>query len=78
MSSELREAAPVAKLLGENCETTVGWVYVWNTGELRVLWLRPRERACFITPSLDQDLVVKAAGVTDADLLDFLANLSSA
>jgi len=34
------EGTAIARLVGGRSNLTVGWIYLWNTFELGVLWLR--------------------------------------
>lgn len=72
---ELREAAPVAKLVAKDGQTVTGWVYRWNTDELTILWIRQHFRTRFIYPGLDQKTAAKAKPVTSKKTYKFLMSL---
>ncbi|MGX0905220.1 hypothetical protein ACSSV8_003814 [Roseovarius sp. MBR-79] len=40
MNTRQDEGTAIARLVGGTANLTVGWVYLWNTFELGVLWLR--------------------------------------
>ena len=48
MISGREEASAIARLIGADRKRTVGWVYLWNTAELAVLWLDVHEAAASI------------------------------
>lgn len=70
------EASPVARLIGPDGKRTVGWVYVWETSELSVLWIGQRDAAAFIDPELCPEMLAKAKTMSPADVISFLAELS--
>jgi hypothetical protein len=72
---ELREAAPVAKLIAEDGQTVTGWVYQWNTDELTILWMRHQVRTRFIYPALNPKLAAKAKSVTNKKTYELLMSL---
>lgn len=46
------EAVAVAKLIGSDERSVVGWVYRWNTGSLGVLWRNGPMRVVNCCPEL--------------------------
>lgn len=38
MTENLKEATPIGRLLGAGGKT-LGWVYLWNTSAISILWL---------------------------------------
>lgn len=46
------EAVAVAKLIGSDERSVVGWVYRWNTGSLGVLWRNGPKRVVNCCPEL--------------------------
>ena len=49
------EAAAIARLYGQDRTETIGWVYLWNTGELTILWVGRKRMVHFIDPPLEHD-----------------------
>ncbi len=37
-----REAHPIKRVLDANSREVVGWLYLWNTGSVSVMWRRER------------------------------------
>ncbi len=78
MTQSKEEAEPIARLLGCDGERTVGWVYLWNTSELSILWIEKRETARLIDPPICAETLAKAKHATPAGVIDFLEELSIA
>ena len=78
MTRVKEEAAAIARLLGDDRQRTIGWVYLWNTSELSILWIDGRRSAKFIEPPLSQETLAKAKAVTPKAVTDFLVALSIA
>jgi len=74
----IEEAAAIARLLGDDRNQTIGWVYLWNTSELSILWIDGGCVAKFIEPPLSQETLAKAKAVTLDEVTDFLEELSTA
>jgi len=72
------EAAAIARLLGDDRKRPIGWVYLWNTSELSILWIDRCRPAKFIEPPLSQDTLAKAKSVTPEAVTDLLEALSTA
>ncbi|MDE4230941.1 hypothetical protein PXK05_21100 [Phaeobacter gallaeciensis] len=70
------EAEPIARLLGPDRAKTVGWVYLWNTSELSVLWLDRSLPAQHVDPPLPQCVLTRARAVTTDAITDLLDDLS--
>lgn len=69
------EASPIARLIGTDAKRTVGWVYVWETSELSILWINERDAVAFIDPPLCPERLAKAKATTPEDVIAFLAAL---
>ncbi|MBD3623855.1 MAG: hypothetical protein HUJ24_00425 [Rhodobacteraceae bacterium] len=78
MTQVLEEAVAIARLLGDDRNRTIGWVYLWNTSELSILWIDGGRVAKFIEPPLSQVTLARAQAVTPDVVIDFLDALSSA
>jgi hypothetical protein len=46
------EAVSIAKLIGEDGHSVVGWAYRWNTGTLAVKWANGPQRVAGSQPEL--------------------------
>ena len=56
---------------------TIGWVYLWNTSELSILWIKRDITAKSIEPPLCPETLTTAKAVTRDDITDLLETLSS-
>lgn len=77
MTNGKEEAVPLARLQGDDGEVTVGWVYLWNTSELSILWITPRIPAKYIDPPLSPETLARAKAVTSDAITDLLEAISS-
>ncbi|MDF3363076.1 MULTISPECIES: hypothetical protein [unclassified Sulfitobacter] len=71
------EAEPIARLLGSDRKRTVGWVYLWNSSELSVLWLDEQAAAKSIEPLLHPEGLIAAKASIPVDVAEFLEALST-
>lgn len=55
MSPEKSEARAIARLYGRDPSEIVGWLYVWNTGELTIRWIDRRRAVRKIDPPIAAD-----------------------
>lgn len=78
MTQVNEEAAAIARLLGDDRKRIIGWVYLWNTSELSILWVGRCRSAKLIEPPLSQDTLAKAKPVTPDAMIDLLETLSAA
>ena len=69
------EAVPIARLVGHDSIQTVGWVYVWETSELAILWIGPSEMAAFIEPRINQEVLTTAKAMTPDEVVILLSEL---
>lgn len=60
MNARQDEGTAIARLVGGSSSRTVGWVYLWNTFELGVLWLRRDLAPERIEPPLDPEVLARA------------------
>lgn len=72
------EATPIARLLGGDRNQTIGWVYLWNTRELSILWIDRNFDAKAIEPPLSPETLADAKTVTSDTFTDLLETLSAA
>ena len=77
MTISKEEAVPIARLRGDDGQKTVGWVYLWNTSELSILWINPKLPAESIEPPICSKTLALAKAVTRDDIIDLLETLSS-
>ena len=71
------EAEPIARLSGNDRERTVGWVYLWNSSGLSVLWLDEQVPAGSIEPPLHPEVLAEAKSSTPVKVIEYLEALSS-
>jgi len=69
------EASPIARLIGPDGKHTVGWVYVWETSELSILWINEPDTAAFIDPKIRSEMLTRAKEATPDDVIAFLRRL---
>ena len=69
------EAVPIARLIGLDGMRTVGWVYVWETSELAILWIDPSEMAAFIEPRINQEVLTTSKAMTQDEVITLLSEL---
>ena len=62
------EGVAIARLLKQDGESVVGWVYLWEASILSILWTSEDHRAHFVDPPLQPATLSTAwsTGVTDA------------
>lgn len=78
MNTRQDEGRAIARLVGGEENLTVGWVYLWNTCEIGVLWLRrdlPPDR---IEPTLNPEVIARAKSVTTDEITELLESLAAA
>ena len=77
MTKDREEASAIARLIGADGECTVGWVYLWDTAELAVLWLDAHDAAAFMDPPLRSEVLAQARSASPGALVDLLVALST-
>lgn len=75
MDTRQDEGTAIARLVGGSSSRTVGWVYLWNTFELGVLWLRRDLSPERIEPPLDPEVLARAKSVTSNEITALLDRL---
>lgn len=78
MKSMKEEAEPIARLLAHGQTRTVGWVYLWNTSELSILWLDRRVPATHVDPPVPADVLTRAHMITSDGVVHLIEHLSRA
>ena len=76
MTIRKEEAKPIARLVGEDKSQTIGWVYLWNTSELSILWVAGDRAVAYIEPPLCAETLATAKSVTTDTVTDFLEALA--
>jgi hypothetical protein len=76
MNQRQKEGEAIARLVDDDGKRTLGWVYLWNTFELGILWLRCDVIPKRVEPPLDPDLLAKAKSVHRNEITDLLERLS--
>ena len=77
MDARQDEGTVIARLVGGTANLTVGWVYLWNTFELGVLWLRRDLAPERIEPPLDPEVLAMAKSVTTDEITALLDRLAT-
>lgn len=77
MDTRQDEGTAIARLVGGSSSQTVGWVYLWNTFELGVLWLRRDLAPERIEPPLDPEVLARAKSVTTDEITALLDKLAT-
>lgn len=77
MNTRQDEGTAIARLVGGSSHLTVGWVYLWNTFELGVLWLRRDLAPERIDPPLDPVVLARAKSVTSDEITALLDRLAA-
>ena len=57
MSEKRTDAVAIARLYGRNKMQVIGWVYLWNNGELSIRWIGRKRSVYFIDPPIDQSRI---------------------
>ncbi|MEM1363339.1 MAG: hypothetical protein AAGF94_16765, partial [Pseudomonadota bacterium] len=60
MTAELGNGAAIARLLGEGGIRVVGHLYLWETGDLGILWIGDDREIAFVNRVLDVDILARA------------------
>jgi hypothetical protein len=77
MNTRRDEGTAIARLVDGSSSRTVGWVYLWNTFELGVLWLRRDLAPERIEPPLDPEVLARAKSVTTDEITALLDRLAA-
>jgi hypothetical protein len=70
------EATPIARLI-DGCTRTLGWVYLWDTTDLSILWRTGEYDAASIVWLQGWQLQSLSVSATNDPILDLLASLST-
>jgi hypothetical protein len=71
-----QEAVPIARLLGQDRQRVVGWVYLWNTDEVSILWIGDPRNAMAVDPPLDPNILAKAKSMEADAVTEYLEALA--
>lgn len=72
-----QEAVPIARLQGDDRKQVIGWVYLWNTSELSILWIDRNQTPKHIDPPLCPETLARTKAVTTDAVIDLLEVLST-
>lgn len=75
MTADLGNGAPIATLLGGDGISVVGHLYLWETGDLGVMWTGDDRQISFTARILDVDVLARARAADSAALVEFLETL---
>ncbi|MGK7664461.1 MULTISPECIES: hypothetical protein [unclassified Marinovum] len=77
MNTRQDEGTAIARLVGGSSSLTVGWIYLWNTFELGILWVRSDLAPERIEPPLDPEDLARAKSVTSDEITALLDRLAA-
>lgn len=66
---------PIATLLGGDGVVVVGHLYLWESGDLGILWIGRDREISFIDRILNVDVLARARATDSAELVGFLETL---
>ena len=75
MTADLGNGAPIATLLGGDGTAVVGHLYLWESGDLGILWAGDDRETSFIDRILDVDILARARAADSDELVEFLRTL---
>ena len=75
MTADLGNGAPIATLLGGDGTAVVGHLYLWESGDLGILWTGDDHEIAFVDRVLDVDILASARAADSAELVGFLDTL---
>ncbi|MEO1640460.1 MAG: hypothetical protein AAFU41_14565 [Pseudomonadota bacterium] len=75
MTSDLGNGVPIATLLGGDGVVVVGHLYLWESGDLGILWIGRDREISFIDRILNVDVLARARATDSAELVGFLETL---
>ena len=75
MKAALGDGAPIAMLLGGDGTAVVGHLFLWESGDLGILWTGNDHEISFVDRVLDVDILARARAAESAELVEFLETL---
>lgn len=75
MTADLGNGAPIAMLFGGDGTAVVGHLYLWESGDLGIMWAGDDHEISFIDRILDVDVLMRARAGDSAELVQFLETL---
>lgn len=75
MTADLGNGAPIATLFGGDGRAVVGHLYLWESGDLGILWIGKDREISFIDRILNFDVLARARAADSAELVEFLETL---
>ena len=75
MTADLGNGAPIATLLGGDDTAVVGHLYLWESGDLGILWSGDDRYISYVDRVLDVDVLARARAADSAKLVEFLETL---
>lgn len=73
--ADLGDGAAIAKLLGNGGKRVVGHLYLWESGDLGILWTGDDHEISFVDRVLDVNILARARAADSAELVKFLETL---
>ncbi|MEI4197701.1 hypothetical protein [Roseovarius sp. E0-M6] len=77
MTKRKEDGEAVARLYGDDRYQVIGWVYLWNTSELSILWIGGNRTTKLVDPPLSRGILAKAKVVTPDAVIDLLDALTA-
>ena len=75
MTVDLGNGVAIARLLGDNGTDVVGYLYLWESGSLAVMWQCEDRHICFVDRPLNAQILLKARTSNSARLAEILEGL---
>ena len=75
MTVNFGDGSAIARLLDGDGQTVVGHLYIWESGDLGILWTGDDLEISFIDSILDVDVLARALAADSAELVEFLETL---
>lgn len=77
MSLKGKEGVAIACLVADDGERIVGWVYLWSTADLGIIWVSRNRDASFIEPPISDEFLAAAAKEGSAEIVQYFKALKS-
>lgn len=72
MSIDLGNGIPIAQLLAQDGSQVVGLLYLWETGDIGILWTGDERAVSFVDRQLNVELLRRARSAASADIVTLL------
>jgi len=75
VTADLGNGAAIARLLGNDGTWVVGHLYLWDSGDLGILWTGDDRAISFVDRVVDVEILDRARVVDSAKLVELLETL---